>query len=164
MEPIGLLHITNVQIPREFVEAIYKEFQITGAQGYERLALFAGVKEGDIFTVMQIVYPKQYLTRGPKGLSFFVEGEELERLGDWLFEQKLSLIGQIHSHPAEAYHSEADDEMAIITKYGGISIVVPDFGNSDHLLQGSAFYRLMPQLGWTALAKEEITKLIKIID
>jgi proteasome lid subunit RPN8/RPN11 len=163
MEPIGLLQITNIQIPLEFVEGIYDEFRKTGAQGYERLALFAGMKAGETFTVTQIVYPKQYLTRGPQGLSFFVEGEELERIGDWLFEQKLSLIGQIHSHPAEAYHSEADDDMAIITKYGSISIVVPDFGNSDYMLQGSAFYRLMPQLGWTALAREEIIGLIKII-
>jgi hypothetical protein len=164
MEPIGLLHITNVQIPLEFVERIYDEFRKTGEQGYERLVLLAGMKAGATFTVTQTVYPKQYLTRGSKGLSFYVEGEELERIGDWLFEQKLSLIGQIHSHPSEAYHSEADDEMAIITKYGGISIVVPDFGNSDHMFQGSAFYRLMPQMGWTALSLEEITKLIKIID
>lgn len=164
MEPIGLLHITKVQIPREFIDGVYEEFRKTGAQGYERLALFAGMKTGETFTVTHAIYPEQYLTRGPKGLSFHVEGEELERIGDWLFEQKRSLIGQIHSHPTEAYHSEADDEMAIITKYGGISIVVPNFGNSDHLLQGCAFYRLMPQKGWTVLSSEEISKLIKIID
>ncbi|RYZ80965.1 MAG: hypothetical protein EOP04_24855, partial [Proteobacteria bacterium] len=156
MQPIGLLHITNVQIPHEFIESIYEEFQITGANGYERLALLAGIKAGETFKVTHTIYPKQYLTRGPKGLSFYVEGEELERIGDWLYEEKRSLIGQIHSHPSDAYHSEADDEMAIITKYGGISIVVPDFGNSDRLLQGSAFYRLMPKTGWTRLTTGEI--------
>jgi proteasome lid subunit RPN8/RPN11 len=164
MEPIGLLHITTIKIPSELVNGIYEEFRKTGAQGYERLALFAGIKAGDIFTVTHTIYPEQYLTRSPEGLSFYVKGEELERIGNWLFEQKRSLIGQIHSHPSEAYHSEADDQMAIITKYGGISIVVPDFSNSDHLLQGSAFYRLMPQTGWTALSSEEISNLIKIID
>ena len=164
MEPIGLMHIETVFIPKEFVDAVYEEFRNTGQQGFERVALFAGEKKGVEFSVTHLLYPKQQLLRGPNGLSFHVDGDELERIGEWLYQQSYSLVSQIHSHPAEAYHSEADDELAIITTFGGLSIVVPDYGFSDQSFEHSAFYRLLPDTGWTALSPIQISSLIKITD
>ncbi|WP_191906988.1 Mov34/MPN/PAD-1 family protein [Adhaeribacter soli] len=164
MEPIGLMHIKTVYIPQEFIDAVYLEFKDTGLKGFERLALFAGQKKGIEFFVNYLLYPKQQLVKGPDGLSFHVDGDELERIGDWLYQNNCCLVGQIHSHPTGAYHSEADDTLALITTFGGLSIVVPDFGNSDHNLKGSAFYRLLPETGWTKLYPNQITSLIKITD
>ncbi|WP_162428190.1 MPN domain-containing protein [Pontibacter pudoricolor] len=164
MEPIGLMHIETVLIPREFIDSVYKEFQDTGQEGFERLALFAGKKSGPEFSVTHLLYPKQQLLRTPEGLSFQVDGEELERINEWLFQNSYSLIAQIHSHPSEAYHSEADDALAIITTFGGLSIVVPDYGFSDKNLAHSAFYRLLPDTGWTELSPNQVTSLIKITD
>jgi len=164
MEPIGLSHIESVLIPREFIESIYKEFRQTGEEGYERLALFAGKKKGLVFTVTNLIFPVQHLTKGPRGVSFYVDGNELERIGEWLYENSCHLMAQVHSHPAEAYHSEADDELAIITGIGGISIVVPDYGNSDAYFSNSAFYRLLPGSGWTEQSQAKIRSLIQIID
>ena len=164
MEPIGLLHIEEVFIPKEFIESVYKKFRETGEEGYERLALFAGKKKGPVFTVTNLIFPKQHLTRGPRGVSFYVDGEELERISEWLYENSCHLIAQVHSHPAEAYHSEADDALAIVTATGGISIVVPGYGNSDTYFSNSAFYRLLPGSGWTEQSQEQIKSLIQIID
>lgn len=164
MEPIGLMHIETVVIPQEFVDALYIEFQNTGKQGFERLALFAGQKKGKEFKVTHLLYPKQQLIRSPYGLSFHVDGEEIERIGEWLYQNTYSLVAQIHSHPSEAYHSEADDTLAIITTFGGLSIVVPDYGCSDRNFEQSACYRLLPQTGWTELSQQQITSLIKITD
>lgn len=164
MEPIGLQHIETIYFPREFVEDIYKELQESGAKGYERLALCAGKKIGKEFHVSHILYPQQYLRKSFLGVSFHVEGEELERIGNWLYKNQKSLIAQVHSHPTEAYHSEADDNNAIITKSGGISIVVPDFGNSDVYFENSAFYRLYPETGWTELSVQQVSTLLKLID
>ena len=164
MEPIGLLHIKTVLIPQEFVDAVYEEFQNTGKEGFERLALFAGRKTGTEFCVTHLLYPKQQLLRTPYGLSFHVDGEELERIGEWLHQNTCSLVAQVHSHPSEAYHSKADDELALITTFGGLSIVVPDFGHTDQNLEQSAFFRLLPETGWTEISKNQINSLIKIID
>lgn len=164
MERIGLMHIMEVFIPQEFITSVYDEFRITGEKGFERLALFVGEKKAEQFFVTQVVYPKQQLLKTPHGVSFHVDGEELERIGDWLFENKRSLIAQIHSHPQEAYHSEADDALAIITTFGGVSIVIPDFGNTDQNFEGSAIYRLLPQTGWTMLTDSQTKQLIKIVD
>lgn len=164
MEPIGLLHIEKVLIPGEFIEEVYKELRETGEEGYERLALFAGNKKGPVFTVTKTIFPSQRLTKGPHGVSFYVDGEELERMGQWLYDHSCHLVAQIHSHPGDAYHSEADEEMAIVTATGGISIVVPDYGNSDEYFSNSAIFRLLPGKGWTELSCDQIDSLIQIID
>lgn len=164
MEPIGLQHIETIFFPKELVEDVYQKIQETGADGYERLALCAGMKMGKAFKITHVLYPRQYLQKTALGVSFYVDGDELERIGDWLFENQLSLIAQIHSHPDEAYHSEADDNYAIITKAGGLSIVVPHFGNSESYFEKSAFYRLYPDTGWIELSKEQILNLLQLIE
>ena len=164
MEPIGLLHIEKVFIPKEFIVSVYKEFRETGEEGYERLALFAGKKKEAVFTVTNLIFPTQHLTKGPRGVSFYVDGIELERISGWLYENSCHLMAQVHSHPGEAYHSEADDELAIVTALGGISIVVPDYGNSDTCFSKSALYRLLHGSGWTEQSRVQIRSLIQIID
>ena len=164
MERIGLMHLKEIFIPQEFINSIYEEFKAMGKKGFERLALFAGEKKGEQLYVTHLLFPKQQLIKSAHGVSFHVEAEELERIGEWLFENKRSLIAQIHSHPQEAYHSEADDALAIITTFGGVSIVIPDFGNSDLNFEKSAIYRLRPESGWTKLTKVETEHLIKIIE
>lgn len=163
MNPIGFQDIETIYFPKHFIDDIYQKMQITGAEGYERLALCAGTRNGMEFHINRIVYPEQTLHKTPSGVSFHVSGEELERLGDWLYEKQVSLIAQIHSHPNEAYHSKTDDDYAIITRAGGLSIVIPDFGTSDIDFKNSAFYRLYPDTGWTELSPEQIATLIKII-
>lgn len=164
MEPIGLQHIETIYFPKELVDDIYKKIRETGAEGYERLALCAGKKMGKEFKINHVLYPEQYLRKTLLGVSFHVDGEELERIGDWLYENELSLIAQIHSHPDEAYHSEADNNYAIITKAGGISIVIPHFGTSDSYFEGSAFYRLYPDTCWAKLSNEQAAILLKLTE
>jgi len=164
MKSIGLLHIEKVSLPKEFVNEIYIELQKTGEQGLERLALLAGKKKGSEFVVTHLLFPAQKLSKSIYGVSFHVSGEELERIWDWLFANNCFLIAQVHSHPQKAYHSEADDELAIITTFGGFSIVIPNFGNSDTNFEGSAFFRLLPESGWTELTRDQIDNIFKITE
>ena len=79
----------------------------------------------------------------------------------WLYENKLKLLAQIHSHPSEAYHSKTDDEFPIMTTLGGLSIVVPYFAKHrlNHL--DWAYYRLFSETNWIELNQSEIKNLIK---
>lgn len=164
MGSIGLMHIEKVSLPQEFVDEIYIEFQKTGKQGFERLALLAGKKNGNKFVVTHLLFPNQKLSKSIYGVSFHVSGEELERIWDWLFANNCFLIAQVHSHPQVAYHSEADDDLAIITSFGGFSIVIPDFGNSDQNFEGSAIFRLLPEKGWSELTRNQIDNIFKITE
>ena len=94
---------------------------------------------------------------------YAVEGEELHRINVWLYENKMKLIAQIHSHPSEAYHSEADDRFPIVDTYGGVSIVVPDFATGIITLNDWAIYRLSLNKTWDKLTNRQVNSLFLII-
>jgi proteasome lid subunit RPN8/RPN11 len=52
----------------------------------------------------------------------------------------LQVVGQIHTHPGQAYHSDGDIDGARIAYNGFISIVVPDYGRHLPSLVGAAAY------------------------
>ena len=40
---------------------------------------------------------------------------------------RLKVVAQVHSHPGKAFHSEADDQWAIVRNVGALSLVLPQF-------------------------------------
>lgn len=43
---------------------------------------------------------------------------------------RLKILAQVHSHPGAAFHSEADDEWAIVRHAGALSLVLPEFARN----------------------------------
>jgi len=88
----------------------------------------------------------------------------LHRINVLLHKNNLRIIAQIHSHPNEAYHSEADDASPIVATIGGVSIVVPRFAADPINLENWAIYRLSPDKRWEQLSSAEVRKTITISD
>ncbi|MHC2297262.1 hypothetical protein ACVJBD_001468 [Rhizobium mongolense] len=68
-----------------------------------------------------------------------------------LREKRLRVLAQIHSHPGRAFHSEADDEWAIVRHAGALSLVLPRFAQEatvDNFLGLAATYVLSTQNRW----------------
>jgi hypothetical protein len=80
----------------------------------------------------------------------------------WLYESQLRLIGQVHSHPTQAYRSGTDDDFALATTAGCLSVVVPDFAQRPFSLRDCAVYRLQLSGEWQSLSHGEVDKLIRI--
>ena len=76
----------------------------------------------------------------------------------------MSLIGQIHTHPTDAYHSDTDDTYPIATTLGAISVVIPYFARQPFALSRCAVYRLIAGRGWVGMTPEEATALIQITE
>jgi hypothetical protein len=93
-----------------------------------------------------------------------VDSAELHRINVWLYENSLTLVAQLHSHPEEAYHSDTDDAFPIVTVVGGLSLVIPGFAREPFSLSRCAIYRLMPGAGWVELAAREAASLITITE
>jgi len=100
-----------------------------GAKGAEIfLALSATVAEdGATVSFHRALVPEQTCYSTPDGLIVKIDGEAIFDLNRRCYERDEILAGQIHAHPREAYHSPADDELAMIRLPGGLSIVVPGF-------------------------------------
>lgn len=158
----GLLHIETLRVPMACVESVYHHLQAMGDRGVEGVALWAGQIRERTFDVQTTIIPAQMAGQAEDGLLYAVDGEELYRINQWLYQRKQTLVAQLHSHPGEAYHSEMDDRYPIIAVFGGISIVIPDFGFNAFSLDDWAVYRLSQEKVWEELSVSAIRSLIQI--
>ena len=61
------------------------------------------------------------------------------------------VAAQIHSHPHEAFHSEADDTWAIVRHEGAFSLVVPRFAADttlDNFLDHTKVFQFSQRSTW----------------
>src|SRR5438046_3225245 len=121
--------LRRVTVQRATIEKMLQTMREFGALGCEVLVLWLGEVDATQAEgrVTQAYVPKQKPIKSEEGVGYFVSGETLFKLNRDLSQTGLRLIAQVHSHPQDAYHSEADDRYAIVTAEGGLSLVVPNF-------------------------------------
>ena len=161
----GVLEVSTFAISVELVEFGHDFLRQVGLQGFEGLILWAGRFRDDdpkIFDVLEVFAPKQLGSRGPDGVGLTVDGDELFRMNADLYRRRLLLAGQVHSHPAEAYHSSTDDHYATVTIPGGLSLVVPDFASRPFEVSSTAVYRLAADGDWVEVSPEAARSLIHV--
>lgn len=142
-------------VPLELVDQTLEPMHEAGRQGYEAFVLWGGHLAEDTFEFAAVYCPKQTTSRGEEGLLVMVDGEALFRVNRAFYERGLILGGQVHSHPTDAYHSSTDDTYPLMTLAGGLSAVVPDFGEGGReRLSEWAWYRLVGTGEWAPLDDE----------
>jgi proteasome lid subunit RPN8/RPN11 len=106
------------------------------ARGHEGIAYLLGQTNGATTIVVGAIRPESQTSSG----SFNVSSVAMARVVRKATDSGLHVIGQIHSHPGQAYHSDGDEDGARITYDGYVSIVVPDYGRRLPSLAGAAIY------------------------
>jgi hypothetical protein len=121
------------ELPGELAGRCMEAMKARGAEGAELfLALSATVSEdGRTVSFKRVHLPEQTCYSGPEGLLVKIDGDAIFELNRSCFEREEILAGQIHAHPTDAYHSPADDQLALIKLPGGLSIVVPHFARGS---------------------------------
>ena len=159
------LGVQHVKIGRSTIEKMLKTMREFGSHGCEVLVLWLGETDpiNGHAVVDQAYVPRQKPISSEDGVGYFVAGETLFQLNRDLSETGLRLIAQVHSHPCEAYHSEADDRYAIVTAQGGLSLVVPNFGHAPADPNSWAVYRLNGQ-DWLEVDNKEVASLFEVIN
>lgn len=156
------LDVEQVHVPLAAALQTQEFLRKAGTLGCEGFAVWVGRRTSPYtFSVIQTVIPDQKPIRTESGIMVVIGPKELHALNVWLYENELSVIAQIHSHPTEAYHSDADDHLAIATVIGSFSFVVPDFAAAPFALSLWAAYRLSKEGVWSELASAEVQKLIR---
>lgn len=157
-----LSEVNQFVVGSRVVDDTVRSLRAYGERRLECLVLWLGKVEGTRAFVVQAITPEQQSISSEDGVGYFVSGETLFLLNRALSETGLRLLAQVHSHPGEAYHSETDDEYAIITADGGLSLVVPDFAAGSVDPTTWAVYRLFAGQ-WTELECSEISTILTII-
>lgn len=160
----GFLDITKIEVPRGAVEEANNHLRLVGKHGLEGFSLWAGKRFGQMFRVLKNIVPMQTGHRTPDGVCVSVGPDELHRINVWLYQNGMTLVAQLHSHPTDAYHSDTDDAFPIATTEGSLSIVVPNYARQAFSLSGSAVYRLLPKRGWILIPPAEVAELITIVE
>jgi hypothetical protein len=159
-----LADVEKVLVKRRDAERVHTHLRKVGRQGYEGLGLWAGRQAGSVFQVEEAIIPVQQHIRTADGVCVITGAAELHRINVWLFRNGLTLIAQIHSHPGRAYHSSTDDEYAVATTVGCLSLVVPDFATGPFEVGRLASYRLNAFGEWRSVAPPRAEQMIVIED
>jgi proteasome lid subunit RPN8/RPN11 len=96
---------------------------------------------------------------------FWLPPESVRAMMQYLKEHQLIAVGQVHSHPGEAFHSETDDKCSLIGKVGAISVVVPNFAKGITLrnfVSKAAFFYLVPSGDWALATPAQVKQHVRI--
>jgi hypothetical protein len=160
----GFLGVKQVVVPAAAVAATHAHLAAMGDYECEGFALWVGTHDQAAFHVVEAIIPAQRALKSVGGVCITIDSDELFRLNQYLYERGFKIIAQIHSHPADAYHSETDDTYPVATTVGALSLVVPDFARQDFQLSRCAVFRLIPGSGWCELQRNAVTHLIRILE
>ena len=123
-------------------------------RGHEGVIYFIGLTTGTTTVALAGVLPQVISTPG----SFDVPAAEMRKIVRAATESGLQLVGQLHTHPGEAYHSDGD-LAGMTNRYPGyFSIVVPEYG--VYLPSFQQAHTLM----WTSSGFQEVEIPIKLFN
>lgn len=126
-----LIGVRHFHLPRELAEQCVEMMRVQGRKGAEVFVALTAtiIDEGRTVTFRRALVPEQTCYSSPDGLLVKIDGDAIFAINRECFEAGELLAGQIHAHPDQAYHSKADDKLALIRLPGGLSIVVPYFAS-----------------------------------
>jgi len=122
-------------------------------RGHEGIAYLLGQTDGTNTLAVAAVRPDAKTSRG----SFAMGSPAMARVVRTAIDRGLQLVGQVHTHPGQAYHSDGDEDGARIAYTGYVSIVLPDYGRRLPGLDGAATYMFRAGSGFLELGESRIT-------
>ncbi len=114
---------------------------------HEGIAYFVGATYDSTTLAVSLLRPEAITTRG----SFMVPQLAMAKVVRVASDLGLHVVGQIHTHPREAFHSPGDDDGAGIRYTGFVSLVLPDYGTRLPKLDGLAAYVFIAGRGFVPL-------------
>ncbi len=117
---------------------------------HESIAYLLGQTNSTTTLVVSVIRPQAQTTPG----SFKVESVAMIRIMRAAVRLGLQVVGQIHTHPRKAFHSEGDEEGARIAYSGYASIVLPDYGRRLPSFKGAVAYMFQTNSGFIPIAPD----------
>lgn len=136
-----------VNFNQQVIEQTLSFLKDAGRTRQECLVLWLGARRGDTIVVERVLRPKQIA-----GQDFFrISPQSMRAIMKQLREERLMIAAQVHTHPFEAFHSEADNRWAVVRHLGALSFVVPNFAVSTtvaNFIESSALFALDANNRW----------------
>lgn len=121
--------------------------QEAGRSRQECVVLWLGRRHETHIEICEVLHPLQ----NAHADMFHLPPASMNKIMEYLRQNRIMIAAQVHSHPKQAFHSPADDMWAIIRHVGAVSIVLPDFALHTTLstfFHDAAFFNLSPENRW----------------
>lgn len=151
----------TVEVSHAFVAQSILELQKAGNIESERVLLWLGKRKAHDVRVTEIFVPLQVANYD----FFSIPPSSMRALLQHLREKELMVAAQMHSHPEEAFHSQADDRWAIVRHEGALSIVLPYFARTssvENFLETSATFALSAQNEWRRVSSARLANHLRV--
>lgn len=129
-----------------------------GERGAEGVMLWLGRRsalDSDVHEAYEPLYRS-------KADHFVVPQEGMSALMDRICATGYAVLAQVHSHPARAFHSLADETWALVKHVGAYSIVLPWFcahTTPENFWQEASVFVMQPSGRWLELSATEKERL-----
>jgi proteasome lid subunit RPN8/RPN11 len=128
-------------------------------KGHEGISYLAGRSDGTTTLGIAAMRPEATTTRG----SFNVSAPAMARIVRAAATRGLQVVGQIHTHPGEAYHSDGDEDGARIAYTGYVSLVLPDYGRRLPAFDGAAIFMFRAPGGFVKIGSSHFTIIPELL-
>lgn len=119
---------------------------------HEAICYLFGRTDGTSTRIEGAIRPAAVTTAG----SFKVDAPSMAAVVRAAVQRGQQVVGQLHTHPREAYHSVGDEQGARIRYKGYVSIVLPDYGAHLPSLKGTAMFIYQPGAGFVPLSAHRL--------
>lgn len=126
----------RVILPNSCVAALAEALDDKVSACHEGIVYLVGRVDDETTLVTAVARPVATTTPG----SFRVTPDHMAGVVRAATNVGLQVVGQLHTHPGEAYHSAGDEAGARIKYTGYVSIVLPRYGTELPSLAGAAVY------------------------
>lgn len=150
-QPTIFLPPLKLLLTQACLEAIQVGLEPEIRKGHEGIVYLLGRSDGVIALATTVFRPVAITTHG----SFHVEPRAMAACVEAAGQHELQVVGQLHTHPGEAYHSDGDVEGARIRYPGYASVVLPDYGRLLPSLVGAAAY-IWTDNDWRQLGPQDL--------
>lgn len=151
----------SISCHRDVINHTLSILKDAGRTRQECLVLWLGERRNDSIVVRSALRPQQIA-----GQDFFrIPPQSMRSIMKRLRNERLMIAAQVHTHPFEAFHSEADNRWAIVRHVGALSFVVPYFAastTSDNFLDQSALFSLDVNNRWIEVPIHTASQLCQI--
>lgn len=127
---------------------------------HEGIAYLLGQVSEDRTIAVAAICPKARTTYG----SFSVTSKDMARVIKTANKFNLQVVGQVHSHPGDAFHSDGDEAGANIAYKGYVSIVLPQYGSKLPSLDNAAFFLFNGRGKFIELRKDNVTVVPEVLE
>lgn len=134
---------TVYKLPRRMIEETFATFRSCG-ENLRECQLYWLSRWEDPSHLMEVTHPSHVSS----AYALAIESSWISAFWDDLSRRGLGVRVQVHTHPAEAFHSPTDDRYPLLGHEGFLSLVIPDFAMGPVGFERAYLTEIQPDGRW----------------